>query len=308
MQPKEVNAAPAIVFLHGSGPVTRKGFRSYAETFAQMGIASLFFDKRGAGKSTGAWANSSLDDLAEDIITAVSFLKGTAGIDTTRIGLWGVSQAGWVASKAIAESSDINFMIIISGGGASPRESELYSYRLQFERMGLSDQEIEKGLAIVNQFFLYLSGELDREELLEKIEDQKGTNLEFLSKQLLNILPSETNRKNWSWVSNYDPLGDIRKIKCPVLLMFGDKDRDQPTDIAIQKWKKGLNAANNQKFSIILFPGAAHGIRLAYDGDDHHRAPFADGYMEMQIGWLWLNVLNAGIEPVKKNAPSLQSH
>jgi S-formylglutathione hydrolase len=54
---------PAIVFLHGSGPQTRGGFRTYAVEFARLGIASLYFDKRGSGESGGSWVNSSMEDL-----------------------------------------------------------------------------------------------------------------------------------------------------------------------------------------------------------------------------------------------------
>ncbi len=294
IQPKNASNAPAIVYLHGSGPTPRSGFRPYAEEFAKLGIASLFFDKRGTGQSEGSWITSSLDDLANDAIAAVSFLKDQDGIDTERIGFWGVSQAGWVASSANSKSSDINFMIIISGGGATPRESELFSYKVQFERMGLEDSEIEQGLKIVNQYFGYLAGEMSREAFKSIANELTDTSLGFLGEQLSGILPSESNRENWGWVADYEPLMDIRQIKFPVLLMFGDQDQDQPTQIAVEKWKQGLADAGNEKTTVSIFPGAGHGIRLVTDQGSHdHRAPFADGYMELQLGWLWKNVVNA---------------
>ena len=132
---------PTIVFLHGSGPVTRAGDRLYAEKFAKLGMASLFFDKRGAGSSGGSWLTSSLEDLAQDALAAVEFLKTQKDVDTGRIGFWGVSQAGWVATLAASQSTDVAFMILISGGGASPRESEQFSYGKAFEKAALSDAE-----------------------------------------------------------------------------------------------------------------------------------------------------------------------
>ena len=95
---------PAVVFLHGSGPVTRAGAADYAERFAGIGLASLRFDKRGTGSSTGSWANSSLEDLARDAVVALDHLRGLPEIDPARVGFWGVSQAGWVAVRASALS------------------------------------------------------------------------------------------------------------------------------------------------------------------------------------------------------------
>ena len=45
MLPAAQSPSPAVVFLHGSGPHPRAGFRPYAEEFARLGVASLFFDK-----------------------------------------------------------------------------------------------------------------------------------------------------------------------------------------------------------------------------------------------------------------------
>lgn len=73
MTPEGEGKFPAIVFLHGSGPHQRAGFRPYAEEFAKLGIASLYFDKRGSGKSGGSWTTSSLNDIAGDVLTDVEF-------------------------------------------------------------------------------------------------------------------------------------------------------------------------------------------------------------------------------------------
>lgn len=293
IQPGGSTNSPAIVYLHGSGPMTREGFRPYAEEFAKLGIASLFYDKRGTGSSEGSWITSSLDDLAEDASAAVEFLKTQEGIDPSRIGFWGISQGGWIAPLAASKVEDIGFMMVVSGGGASPRQSELFSYQKQFEHKGLSEEEQEKGLSIANMFFDYLATGEERNSLLEALDEIKEGRLSFLAKQIGHILPSERNRVNWSWVGAYEPVEDIQEINCPVLLLFGDKDMDQPTDLALEKWRKGLQDAGNEQSTVMLFPGAAHGIRI---GGHHQHRSFADGYWEVQIGWLWRNVLGGSME------------
>jgi len=281
---------PAVVFLHGSGPATRAGARPYAEEFARMGIASLIYDKRGCGASGGSWVTSSLDDLSRDALAAVSYLKTLGTIDSSRIGLWGVSQAGWIETLAAAQSPDIGFMIVISGGGASPRESELFSYKQEFDKAGLSDSEESQAFDLVNAYFGYLATGKDRSRVAGLLEGTTAR-LSPLAKQLSRILPSEENRTNWSWVATWDPEPSIEKITCPVLLMFGDKDTEHPTELAVQKWKDGLKKAGNKSATVVVFPGAGHGIRMREGFFGKGRPPFADGYSEVMLGWLWQHVV-----------------
>lgn len=289
---------PAVVFLHGSGPATRAGARPYAEQFARLGIASLIFDKRGSGKSGGSWTTASLDDLAGDALAAVAYLKAQPGIDPHRIGLWGVSQAGWVATRAAAQSQDIGFMILISGGGATPRESELYSWRQAFDQAGLADTQKAKALDVLDAYFRYLATGAGRPQLATRLDDLAADHsnpLAQLGERLNQVLPSAGNQQNWSWVATYDPAPDIAKVTCPLLLMFGDRDTEHPTPLAVRKWRDGLAAAGNDRATLMVFPGAGHGIRMRDGFTGSGRPPFADGYAEAMIGWLWLHVVNGPI-------------
>jgi uncharacterized protein len=285
--PNAEGPRPAVVFLHGSGPQTRLGFRTYAAEFARLGIASLYFDKRGSGASEGSWVSSSLEDLVSDALAAVEYLKSVDGIDGTRIGFWGVSQAGWVAPIAAARSADVAFLILISGGGASPRESERFSYQVEFDRAGLSPDEYSEATAILDAYFDYMATGEGRTELLDRLADTRGTRLSPLADELQPIIPStENGRRNWRWIGAYDPAGDIERVRVPVLLLFGDRDTDHPTDVAVARWREGLARAGNEQLSLRIFPGAGHGIRMREGYTGSGRAPFADGYMEVQLEWL----------------------
>jgi hypothetical protein len=291
ISPRQNTHCPGVVFLHGSGPVTRAGARPYAEEFAKLGIASLIFDKRGAGSSGGSWLTASLDDLSNDALAAVRYLKTLANIDSLRIGLWGVSQAGWVATLAASQSTDIQFMILISGGGATPHESELFSYRSAMQKADLPKTEIADAERVIDTYFNYLATGEHRSEFvseLEKVRDRPWYKYASLDR----ILPSEANRANWSWVATWDPIPHIQKISCPVLLMFGDKDTEYPTDVAVHKWRDGLKKAGNTNATLVVFPGAGHGIRMREGYTGSGRPPFADGYSELMLGWLWQHVVD----------------
>lgn len=284
--------SPAVVFLHGSGPVTREGARPYAEDFAKLGIASLFFDKRGSGSSGGSWITASLQDLAGDALAAVEYLETEEGIDPAQIGLWGVSQAGWVAPLVAVRSNDVAFMILISGGGATPRDSELFTYEHEFDQAGLSADESAVGTGILNGYFDFLATGKGRVELEARLDSIRPTRLGPLADELDRIMVSDENRPNWSWVGAYDPASDLAKLDIPVLLLFGDSDTEHPTELAVRRWREAAAMAENEHATLMIFPGAGHGIRMREGHSGPGRAPFADGYLEVQLGWLWLHVVN----------------
>lgn len=289
LKPIQQELPPAIVFLHGSGPHSREGFRDYAIAFSKLGFASLFFDKRGTGSSSGSWISSSLNDLAHDAVAAVNYLKGREDIDTTRIGFWGISQAGWVAPVAASLTQDIAFMVIISGGGASPYESELFSYKKWFESQDFTENEKEQGVGLVNDYMDYLASGNQRDQLVDNLNAVTNKNLMQLANMLKHILPSEKGRLNWSWVGSYDPAEDLRRLNIPALVLMGALDTNQPMEIASSKWKEAYSD-DPDLLSLVLFPEAGHGIRMG--GGHNTEASFADGYWEVQIGWLWKNVIS----------------
>jgi len=277
---------PAIVFLHGSGPVTRDGALPYAERYARLGFASLAFDKRGTGQSGGAWTSASLEDLARDAVAAIEFLKGRPEVDGERIGFWGVSQAGWVATQATELSDDVAFMVIISGGGATPYESEIFSYQSAFAHAELAAEDRAAGLELIEKYFPFLGTGVGREEVEAGIAAAAGTPW-FPYARLDRILPaSEEGRRIWSWVANWDPRPLMERMTQPILILFGGRDTEAPAALSVERWRESLEQAGNQRFTIKLFPEAGHGIRLGHHGDGGERPPFAEGYHETMDTWL----------------------
>ncbi len=287
--PKGEGPFPAIVFLHGSGPHTREGFRSYAEKFVELGIASIFYDKRGTGSSTGSWIASSLENLADDAVQAIKLLNEDTRIDSDLIGIWGISQAGWIGPIVANKSESISFAVLISGGGASPKESEIFTYQNILDKANLSEDDKMEALSLVNQYFDYLETGKGYNELNDQIAKSKEK-VWYQYIRLDRILPSEQNRVNWEWVATYNPEHDIKKIDFPLLLMFGGKDESHPTQLSISKWEKFLRPSIFKKAEFKVFPEAGHGIRMRHvEG-----SPFADGYMDTMLDWIQKN-----FEPTK---------
>jgi dipeptidyl aminopeptidase/acylaminoacyl peptidase len=146
---------PAVVLVHGSGRVTATDMlASSGRRLKAMGLAVLAYDKRGVGGSTGEYtmigpANSDrmFGLLAADALAGVEALRARKDIDPRRIGLVGVSQAGWIAPLAASRSPRVAFVVTISGPAVTVGEEIAYS-RLAGEDpgsiQGLSDDEISR--------------------------------------------------------------------------------------------------------------------------------------------------------------------
>jgi pimeloyl-ACP methyl ester carboxylesterase len=68
-----------LVLVGGSGPSDRHNdgfFDALRAHLASTGVAVLAYDKRGTGKSTGARAAATVEDLAHDAAAAVAALQG----------------------------------------------------------------------------------------------------------------------------------------------------------------------------------------------------------------------------------------
>lgn len=114
---------PALVWVHGSGRSERRQAMHFPLFLASEGYAVLAYDKRGVGASGGSYAMPGgstfgipfLERRAQDVLAAVRALRERPEIDPRRVGLFGISQAGWVAAKA-ARSPEVAFTVIYSGG------------------------------------------------------------------------------------------------------------------------------------------------------------------------------------------------
>jgi dienelactone hydrolase len=114
---------PGVVIGHGSGQTRKEECRYLALSFERRGYATLCYDKRGVGQSTGTYSSVGTANsermfalLAGDMAAGVKFLAAHPDVDPKRIGLAGSSQAGWIIPLAVATAQPKPaFMIILSG-------------------------------------------------------------------------------------------------------------------------------------------------------------------------------------------------
>ncbi len=279
---------PAAVYVHGSGPSLRhNGF--FHSFFQRHGFAVLAFDKRGAGKSSGNWRTSSFDDLASDVLAGVEYLKSRADVHPARIGLYGISQAGWVGSLAASRSTDVKFLIINTGSGVSVADNMAHELEGALRNAGLPGDQILEA----REFYRTLLHLASDGEPWKKISDwiAGARDKPWLGKIRLAELPEDNI--NWSWLrmnGNYDSADALEKVKCSVLWFLGDRDWNVPSAVSEARIRAALDEGGNGDFTIFRLSPAAHVLFESETGfaDDVFQTStkFVAGYWDVMDGWL----------------------
>src|SRR3954464_4691343 len=99
---------PCVVMAHGFSFTRHEGLATYAERFAEAGLAALVFDYRHFGDSPGEPRFRLRVGLQlEDWRSAVAFARRQQGLDSDRIVLWGYSYSGGHVVTIAAEDDRI---------------------------------------------------------------------------------------------------------------------------------------------------------------------------------------------------------
>lgn len=256
--PQLNSPCPGVVLIHGSGDDTRDDYRVFADRFAQHGIASLIYDKRGVGASTGSWRAGTFAELAGDALAGLRLLAQRAEIDPERIGLWGCSEGGWVAPLAASQSAEVRFVVAVSPPGMSSATQEEYRRKLLI--MGSSRSRLRRAWRMANMRLLFRV-------------------LRHSPKRLLPGLAGYFAR-----TMDFDPLPYWKMVTQPVLLIFGAEDKAVPPQQSAAMIEAALREAGNQDFTIRVFPNGDHGIQFR-DAETEKRM-FVPGYLDMVAAWI----------------------
>jgi pimeloyl-ACP methyl ester carboxylesterase len=284
---------PAVVLFHGSGPQSRDLYT--ARWFAQQGFAALAYDKRGVGESTGNFRNVPFMDLCDDGLAAIEYLKSRKEIDPRHIGVWGLSQGGWLGPLAASRSPDISFVIAVSGPGVSPGEQMIFFYAEELRAQGMPERDVAEASALRRAVWNYMhtgdSYEKTKGEIAQARSKPWYAGVKAQQDQLFDPLPppAEVNApvgRRILWFQHemvYDPVPTLRALKVPALFLFGDEDRVTPVEESVAIIRRVQAENNNRDFMIKVFPHADHGMSIATSAGDRSIDP---GYLETMQQWL----------------------
>ena len=270
MVPRGPGPHPVVVFLHGSGPETRDSYiRYFADRFARHGVAAFIYDKRNTRRRSDLppylRGGGSFTDHASDAVAAVRMLERRSDVDRARIGLWGLSQGAWLAPLAASRASGaVGFIVIVSGGGVTPSEQELYDDEVKLRARGFSEAQIGDALALLRLADAYVRSRSDTAwtRFAHARDEARRQPWYPLLDRFPQILPREAPA--WAGLRSdldYDPRPVLEQLRVPVLVILGEADELTPARETARRIEAALTRAGNRDHRIVLVPGADHALQ-----------------------------------------------
>jgi uncharacterized protein len=284
---------PAVVLFHGSGAQKRDLFM--ASWFAEQGIAALAYDKRGVGESTGDFRVVPFMELCDDGLAAIEYLKSRKDIDTKHIGVWGLSQGGWLGPLAASRSADVSFVIAVSGPGVSPGEQMIVFYANELRAEGVVESDVREASAVRRDIWNYMSNGNGYEKAKKELEQARTKGWFGKAKvqedDSFGTLPTPAelskqpahSRQWFKQEAVYDPVPALRAVRVPALFLFGDRDQLIPVAESVAAIRRVLAEDAHHDFTIREFPNDDHQMRLTTDATYGEIDP---EYLKTMTEWL----------------------
>jgi len=288
---------PAVVLFHGSGPQERDLFT--ARWFAEQGIAALAYDKRGVGESSGNFRAVPFMELCDDGLAAIEYLKTRKEVDAKRIGVWGLSQGGWLGPLAASRSADVAFVIAVSGPGVSPGEQMIVYYANELRAQGVPESDVREASAVRRDIWNYMSNGNGYEKVKAELEQAhtKGWfgKAKVQQDDSFGTLPtpaelSKQPAHSTQWFKQeavYDPVPALRALRVPALFLFGDRDQLIPVEESVTVVRRVLAEDGHHDFTIREFSNDDHEMRLTTGETSGEIDP---EYLEAMRRWLATHV------------------
>jgi alpha-beta hydrolase superfamily lysophospholipase len=247
----------AVVIVHGSGPETRRNYIPLATTFARHGVAALVYDKRGTGQSTGDWQRSPFSALTDDASAAIDVLARRPEVDSTRVGIWGGSEGGWIAPAVASRSGRVAFVMVQSAPVVNAARQHIFQVEQVMLSSGATADYIRRAREYAEAQHEYAATGENWAEYARLRDSNRST--------ILNVLGGPETPDDWWWAwwrttMAFDPMVAWSQVKVPVLALWGDLDRNVPVEESRMLLESALERAGNHSATLGILRHADHDL------------------------------------------------
>lgn len=224
---------PAVVLISGSGQQNRdeelflhRPFLVWAEYLAQRGIATLRYDDRGVGGSTGDFRNATTHDFADDAEALFRFLRKQPHINPRLVGMMGHSEGGAIAPMVAARNAKVAFVVMLAGQGCTGKEVLLQQNEAIFRQQGLSDSLLLLRLACMDSLFSLPNPTTESVKALLQRQGLTSSQREAIG-MTKGFEYQMAQQLSTPWMQAFlriDPKEYLPQVQCPLLAIGGGRD------------------------------------------------------------------------------------
>ncbi|MFJ1649675.1 alpha/beta hydrolase [Streptomyces sp. NPDC088258] len=212
---------PAVLLLHGSGPLDRDGNTPklpvelggpLAALLAAEGIATLRYDRRGTGANPGNWRTAGFTTNREDASAALRALAAHPAVRPDSLGVVGHSEGAVHAMALAARHPEVRAVVLLAG----------YA-RLGEDALRWQARSVAQGLPAPVRLLRRPLGALGN-LALARIKKTRT--------DVARIAGAPMNARWTREMLAHDSRDDLAGIHAPVLAVTGDKDiQVDPADL-----------------------------------------------------------------------------
>ena len=274
---------PVLIFVTGSGQEDRdetifehKPFAVIADALGRAGIATLRFDDRGVGGSTGDVINATTEDFRDDALAGIKLLRERFD----KVGVIGHSEGGTIALM-LAADKQVDFIVSMAGMVVSGLETTVAQSRVALEAAGYPKATIDTYCKAVGDacYVRVHGGRMPFPDELD-LPDELKQNYQAVLRQI---------QTPWMMkLLSLDMRPLLSGINCPVLAINGTKDIQVEYKSNLGALRDGLPTNPKNRIEAIedvnhLFQHCTTGTIAEYRQIEETIASEA---LEMIVAWL----------------------
>lgn len=252
------------VVAGGSDWTAGAGLEGWAYGLAALGVATLTYDKRGFGDSTGD-REVPFRTTASDLVALAGAARAEDVLEGVEVGYLGISRGGWYGAIAAKTDPRAAFFLDLVGPAVSPIEQETNA------RLGRLTTSGPEELDLARRY-------LDAQWTFARSKE-KGPRYLTLREQVaergwLDVLrgPASLEPEEWQWLrwnGDFDPRSALRAFEGPVLCLYGSRDASVSSQVNGPLMRDTLR---NPASRVVTFEGCDHGLRpcVTEQGLDPH--------------------------------------
>ncbi len=274
---------PVLIMVTGSGQEDRdetifdhKPFAVLADVLGRAGIATLRYDDRGVGGSTGDVVNATTEDFRDDALAGIKLLRERFD----KVGVIGHSEGGLIALM-LAADKQADFIVSLAGVAVSGIELIVAQSRTSLESAGYPEDQVDTFCKAVGEaaYVRVHGGRMPFVDELDLPDDLKqayqGILVQIQSPWMQKLLSLDMRPR-------------LGSITCPVLALNGTKDIQVDCESNLSALREGLPANPRNRIEALeglnhLFQHCTTGAVSEYRQIEETIAPEA---LALIVAWL----------------------